>query len=65
MRIGDLVTLCTTYLEPAFGVIVDFKVIYDRYGDPREKFAIVNWGDDFPNEEEYLQDIRVVNDERG
>ena len=69
MRIGDLVTISSDIEAEAapgdgYGIIVDFRVVYDRYGEPQEKFVVVNWGEDFPNEDEYMHDIRVISESR-
>jgi len=46
------------------GIIVDFEINYDRYGDPIEKLAIVNWCSKFPSEQEYMEELEVINEAR-
>ena len=67
MRIGDLVRIKTAggyspteVLEGKVGIIIDWEVIYDRFGDPVEKHAIVNWGADHPAEQEWRCALEVV-----
>ena len=64
MRVGDLVKMSQPNQSMGVGVIIDFNIVYDRYGDPREKFAVVNWGSKFPFEEEYIDQLEVVNESR-
>ena len=61
MRVGDLVKLINGHW---IGIIVDFRITYDKYGDAREKHAIVNWNPDYPDEQEHLDDIEVINESR-
>jgi hypothetical protein len=68
MRVGDLVRPAYT-VKPFFdarkvGIIVDFVINYDRFGDPTEKLAIVNWGDRCSNEKEYMDGLEVINESR-
>ena len=61
MRIGDLVKLRgSTWI----GILIEFYTLYDKYGDPYEKQAIVNWGPNYPEEHEHLDDIEVINESR-
>ena len=69
MRIGDLVRIKTTGgygptedLKDKVGIVIDWDVIYDRFGDPVEKFAIVNWGDSkYAASQEYRDALEVIN----
>ena len=57
MKVGDLVR-CSP--EDRIGIIVDWYVVYDRYGDPVEKLAVVNWDDGGEPEHEYPGMLEVV-----
>ena len=61
MKVGDLVK-CNP--ESRIGIIVDWYVIYDRFGDPIEKLAVVNWGEDSSLEHEYQDMLEVINESR-
>ena len=68
MRVGDLVRIKTTggyspteTLQDKVGIIIDWEVIYDRFGDPVEKYAIVNWGHSHPAEQEFRGALEVIN----
>ena len=61
MKIGDLVKMRNSNWV---GIFVEFRTTYDTYGDPQEKYAIVNWNSDYPDEEEYLDDIEVISESR-
>ena len=61
MKIGDLVK---HNYEEWIGIIVDFCTMYNKYGEPYEKYLIVNWGLDYPNEQEHPSDVEVINENR-
>jgi len=61
MKVGDLVKMINSHW---IGIIIDFQISYDKYGDPYRKYAIVNWGLDYPDEVECLDDIEVINESR-
>ena len=68
MKIGDLVCLLS-HLQGAVwngevGIIVDFEINYDRFGDPIEKLAVVNWCSRFPHEQERIDELEVINENR-
>ena len=58
MKVGDLVKMIH---GSWVGVIVDFLSFYDKWGEPYEKYAIVNWNSDYPDEREHINDIEVIN----
>ncbi len=64
MKIGDLVRNWVVDAHDIIGIIIDFEINYDRYGDPIEKLAIVNWCSRFPNEQERMEDLEVINESR-
>jgi len=61
MKVGDLVRLINGHWV---GIIIDMQIMYDKYGDPYEKCAIVNWSPEHPEEVEQLDDIEVINEDR-
>ena len=68
MRVGDLVRIKTTggygpteSLKDKVGIIIDWDVIYDRFGEPVEKYAIVNWGNGLHAEQEFRDSLEVIN----
>jgi len=64
LRIGDLVKNTDENSQNLnVGVIIDFETIYDRYGDPQSRLVIVNWGPDYPEEDEYPEFLKVVNED--
>jgi hypothetical protein len=68
MKIGDLVRPKKDHFsvseEDWIGMIVDFNVHVDHYGEPQERYAVVCWSPDFPNEEEYPSGLEVINEGR-
>ena len=63
MKVGDLVRLKPPVIESAFGrigIIVDWHVIYDKFGDAVDRFAVVNWGESSEPENEYPDLLDVV-----
>jgi hypothetical protein len=64
VRVGNLVRPvighCSTNEEDWVGVVIDFHVHVDQYGEPRERYAIVCWNVDFPQEEEYPDFLEVI-----
>ena len=67
MKVGDLVRM---HLDGAadesgdVGIIIDFEINYDRFGDPVEKLAVVKWCSKFPFEPEFMHELEVVNESR-
>ena len=57
MKVGDLVRC---HPEDRVGIIVDWYVVYDRYGEPVEKLAVVNWDSSGEPEHEYPGMLEVV-----
>jgi hypothetical protein len=71
MRIGDLVKKANDWNEPDggykfihVGIIIDFTVVYDKWGDAVEKLVVVNWNEDYPCEEEFKCNLEVINESR-
>lgn len=68
MKVGDLVRMADDHFSVSekdwVGVIVDFNVHVDKYGDPQDRYAVVCWNSDFPQEEEYPSALEVVNEGR-
>jgi len=68
VKVGDLVRSLELYGFHTFagrlGIIVDFHIRYNKFGDPTEKFAVVNWGSDYPDEKEYMESIEVISESR-
>ena len=67
MRVGSLVRPkanpegTTPLVEHDWiGVLIDFKILVDNYGDPFERYAIVRWNDKFHEEEEYIDGLEVI-----
>jgi hypothetical protein len=62
MRVGDLVQMRDGHLSEKdwVGVILDFHVRVDNCGDPVDRFAIVMWNSDYPEEEEYPDSLVVI-----
>ena len=56
MKIGDLVR-CQP--ESRGGIIIDWHIIFDRFGDAVAKMAIVNWSTDSHSEYEYPDMLEV------
>jgi len=42
------------------GIIVDFETNYDRFGDPIERVAVVNWGSVISEEPDYMELLEVI-----
>ena len=63
MRVGDLVTYVRnpSGTDLAVGIVVDWYVIYDRFGDPVDKLAVVNWQHGGAPENEYPDMLEVIN----
>jgi len=68
MRIGDLVRPLPEHFsvseEHWVGVVIDFHTHVDRYGEPQARYAVVCWNADFPQEEEDMDSLEVVNEGR-
>ena len=58
MRVGDLVK-CNP--ETRIGIIVDWHIIYDRFGEAVDRHAVVMWETDEWVEHEYPDMLEVVN----
>ncbi len=61
MNIGDLVR---HKLDTEIGIIVSWEIIYNRFGDPMEKLAVVNWGRGLPQSQEILSLLEVINEKK-
>jgi hypothetical protein len=61
MKVGDLVKL---HGSNWIGIIIEFITIYDTFGDPRDRAAIVCWGADYPEAQEHIDDLEVINESR-
>jgi len=69
VKVGDLVRIRYQEMNysneiDSIGIIIDFCIVYNRYGDPTEKFAVVNWGSKFPYENEYMEHLEVINENK-
>ena len=65
MKIGDLVRIDTITPDlSSVGIIVDWHVIYDKFGDAVDRFAVVSWNGDSKPEHEYPDMLRVINENR-
>ena len=67
MKIGDLVRQKVEWISSdlgEIGIIIDFEINYDRFGDPIEKLAVVNWCNRFPSEQERVEELEVINENR-
>lgn len=60
MRVGDLVR--TPSISDRIGIVVDWHVVYDRFGDAVEKFAVVSWDSSVEPEQEYLDMLEVISE---
>ena len=64
MKVGDLVRIKEDYFttndEDWIGLIVDFKIRVDSFGEPVERYAVVCWNEKFHEEEEYVGGLEVV-----
>lgn len=61
MKVGDLVR---SELSVEVGIIVDWYVIYDRFGDAVDRMAVVNWDSCSSPEHEYPDMLEVINENR-
>ena len=59
MKVGDLVKAPP---EERFGIIVDWHVIYNRFGEAVERMAVVDWDSNGSPEFEYIGMLEVVNE---
>lgn len=68
MQVGDLVKLRQDYFsvgeESWVGVVIDFNIRVDNFGDPQERLAVIRWNDKFHEEEEYIEGLEVINEKR-
>ncbi len=64
MKVGNLVRLKKDAFSASdpnrLGVVIDFHSRVDRYAEPQERYAVVNWGPDFPEEEEYPDQLEII-----
>jgi len=61
MKIGDLVR-CQP--ESRVGMIIDWHIIYDRFGDAVARMAVVNWEGIIQLEHEYPDMLEVISESR-
>ena len=64
MKIGDLVKIEDNADLSNIGIIVDWHVIYDKFGDAVDRFAVVSWNGDIKPEHEYPDMLSVINESR-
>jgi hypothetical protein len=68
VQVGDLVKLRQDYFsvgeESWVGVVIDFNIRVDNFGDPQERLAVIRWNDKFHEEEEYIEGLEVINEKR-
>jgi hypothetical protein len=67
VKVGDLVRRTDDYStaeEGWVGVIIDFNIHVDNCGEPQERYAVVCWNLEFPEEEEYPSALEVINESR-
>ena len=68
MNVGDLVKnrypLDPNSNDNVVGLIVDWHVIYDRFGDPVEKMAVVHWPGVNRFEIEYPDMLKKANEKK-
>ena len=57
---GDLVRYAGS--TGGYGVVVDFNVRYNKYGEPVEKLAIVSWSDLVKPQPERFDELEVMNE---
>ena len=62
MKGGDLVRWNP---DPRIGIIVDFETVYDKYGDPVDRLAIVSWQGDSGLDSEYPDMLEVISECKG
>ena len=64
MKVGDLVQMreghCSVSERDWVGVVLDFHIRVDNCGEPIDRYAIVMWNSDFPEEEEYPDSLEVI-----
>ena len=48
--------------QVSIGIIVGFEINYDRFGDPIERVAVVNWGSIISEETDYMELLEVINE---
>lgn len=63
MKVGDLVRSKDKYSPDTdwIGIVIDFHTVVDAYGEPVDRYAVVCWNTKFPQEEEYLDSLEVIN----
>lgn len=60
MKVGDLVKLKDEFGDLLIGIIVSWNVVYNKFGDPVEKFASVKWQGSLPIEDEHPDMLEVI-----
>ena len=72
MRVGDLVRLARHSARfgrgyesvgtdhDNVGIIIDWHTVYNKYGEPEDRYAVVNWGEKYPAEEEYPDQLEII-----
>jgi len=64
MKVGDLVKLKDDFGDLLIGIIIGWDIIYNRLGDPVEKYASVKWQGSMPIESEHPDMLEVINESR-
>jgi len=64
MKVGDLVKLKDDFGDLLIGIIIGWDIIYNRFGDPVEKYASVKWQGSMPIESEHPDMLEVINESR-
>tara|TARA_A100001015_G_scaffold257750_1_gene300530 strand:+ start:265 stop:453 length:189 start_codon:yes stop_codon:yes gene_type:complete len=59
MKVGDLVRCMP---ESRVGIIIDWHIIYNRYGEAVERMAVVQWDSSPVFEHEYTDMLEVINE---
>ena len=62
MKVGDLVKLKDEFHDLIVGIIVGWEIIYNRFGDPIEKYASVKWQGSIPIDSEHPDMLEVINE---
>jgi len=64
MRVGNLVRPVPGHFTVSeqhwVGVVIDFHIRVDQFAEPQERYAIVCWNPEFPQEEEHLDALEVI-----
>ena len=69
MKLGDLVRVkpyrMRSHEEDWVGIITDFKIDRSTTGADNDcRYAMVFWNEQFPCEEEYIEQIEVISEDR-